>query len=110
FREALGSLPETVGQSAGHDLGPAQTLILQDEDHDEDDQPIPANEYQNKQFPPLRELVPIWCERNTNTFLEGPAATQKSRAALQDAICFTAGLPILGQTINEQTETIYLNY
>lgn len=98
------------GEATNSDMGQAQQIILQDENHDEDDGPIDAAEYIGMEFPPLRELVPTWCERNTNTFLEGPAATQKSRAALQDAISLNAGLPVMGKEGIEQCETIYLNY
>jgi RecA-family ATPase len=110
FRDALGKLPEPTAPEGPKDLGEAQTIILQDENYDNEDTPTRASDYIGREFPPLRELVPIWCERNTNTFLEGPAATQKSRAALQDAICISAGIPVLGQSDIEQSDCIYLNY
>lgn len=109
FREALKDYRKDE-QPGDNDLGPPQAIILQDADYDEEDSPIGAHEYINKEFPPLREIVPVWCERNTNTFLEGPAATQKSRAALQDAICISQGLSVLGSPTVERVEAIYLNY
>lgn len=111
FHEALDKLPvDATAPEGPSDLGEAQQIVLQDENYDNEDKPTPAGEYTKKKFPPLRELIPIWCERNTNTFLEGPAATQKSRAALQDAICLSAGLPVMGQDKTEPCDCIYLNY
>ena len=109
FRAALDKLPEEP-QAAVSDLGDAQQIILMDENFDTDDTPLPADQYQGREFPPLKELIPIWCERNTNTFLEGPAATQKSRSALQDAIALSAGLPVMGQSETEPCECVYMNY
>ena len=109
FRDALDKLPDQPQPGGQSDLGNAQQIVMEDENYDKEDTPTPASEYIGKEFPPLRELIPVWCERNTNTFLEGPAATQKSRAALQDAICLSSGLPVLGKPV-EQTEAIYLNY
>ena len=108
FGDALKSLPN-LAPGEPSDLGEAQQIRMQDENADEDDTPLTADSYIGREFPPLRELVPVWCERNTNTFLEGPAATQKSRAALQDAICLSVGLPVLGKPV-ETCDTIYLNY
>ena len=112
FRAALEQLPDepAPGGVTNSDLGAAQSIVLMDENSDQDDAPIPAGTYIGQEFPPLRELIPIWCERNANTFLEGPAATQKSRAALQDAIALSASLPIMGQDVNEPCECLYLNY
>lgn len=112
FCEALDKLPQepSTPEGGNADLGAAQQIVLQDENSDEDDGPIPADQYVGQEFPPLRELIPVWCERNVNTFLEGPAATQKSRAALQDAIALSSGLPVMGKQGCERTECVYMNY
>jgi RecA-family ATPase len=109
FRAALDKLPEAP-QAAVTDLGEAQSIVLMDENFDTEDFPLRADQYQSRAFPPLRELIPIWCERNMNTFLEGPSATQKSRSALQDAIALSAGLPVMGQDKTEPCECVYMNY
>ena len=109
FRAALDKLPEEP-QAAMTDLGEAQSIVLMDENFDTEDLPLRADHYQGQEFPPLRELIPIWCERNMNTFLEGPSATQKSRAALQDAIALSASLPVMGQDKTEPCECVYMNY
>ena len=109
FREALDKLPDEP-MPGGSDTGGPKQIKLEDEDYDTDDTPTIAAVYIGQQFPPLLELIPTWCERNINTFLEGPAATQKSRAALQDAIALSVGLPVLGKSNVEQTDCLYLNY
>lgn len=111
FRDALDKHTSDEPQADSDTAdGAAKHIVLLDENSDEDDAPHRADKYLDLEFPPLRELIPVWCERNINTFLEGPAATQKSRAALQDAIALSAGLPVLGKDGTEPVECLYMNY
>lgn len=85
-------------------------LITADANFDDGDEPVCADDLVEGNYPELREIVPIWIERNVNTIIEGPAATHKSRDLLQDAICVQAGLPVKGQQQVERCEVLYLNW
>ena len=113
FGAALDKLPtDDVAEGPGeveHDPGRAQDLQLLDENFDDGSLPISGDELSEGEYPPLREIVPGWMERNVNTMHEGPPATHKSRSLLMDALCIQAGLMVFGQKV-EKCECLYLNY
>lgn len=111
FKAALNKLDlEPVGEPGEVvDKGAPVAITMSGADYDNGIMPVCATDLLAEPYPDLRELVPIWIERNVNTILEGPSATHKSRDLLQDAICIQAGLPVKGQQV-ERSEVFYLNY